>query len=315
MQGIENVYGFNLAINPGLDTWNIGTGAVTASGGLADGWTLVKAAGSTVSFVKDTANQEYGAACLAATHSVYAANTYIIQHLSSRFLAQVKGKSLSVRFRVKAPANGMVKAFISTDGGTTRQAGQLLNVNGKYWDVFVEGIAIPSTATDVAYGLEWFAGNASATYVDSCTLSLGGSAERFENTIAINEMIDSIGLGYMTGMNVAFVTANKTVAASTDEGIIQLSTLDGIVYTLPATVVGQCYIFMNVADDGAASLAISPNASDQINGLGITGADNKDLINTKATAKRGDFAILIGDGTAGVGWHVLMARGIWAREA
>ncbi len=107
--------------------------------------------------------------------------------------------------------------------------------------------------------------------------------------------------------------ANYTVITTTDSGKTFTSTLDGIVYTLPAIAIGNTITFVNLAPDGAAALNISPAAADGITYAG-TQVDDKDLINTKATAKRGDFVTLASlDGTAA--WQVVAARGIWAKEA
>ena len=47
--------------------------------------------------------------------------------------------------------------------------------------------------------------------------------------------------------------------------------------------------------------------------IDITGQDNKDLILTKATSRRGDFVTLdLGDAD---GYVVTEARGTWVREA
>lgn len=106
--------------------------------------------------------------------------------------------------------------------------------------------------------------------------------------------------------------ANYTVIITTDSGKTFTSTLDGIVYTLPAIAVGNTITFVNLAPDGTAALNISPNASDAITYAG-TAVVNKDLINTKATAKRGDFVTLAS--LAGTAWQVVAARGVWAKEA
>ena len=90
---------------------------------------------------------------------------------------------------------------------------------------------------------------------------------------------------------------------------------DAVVLTLPATAVGISYNIVNIAVDGGAKLSVSPNANDKIQGPDIAGVDNKDLINTKATQKRGDFVKLIGDGAAGGGWFVVDIGGTWAAEA
>ncbi len=106
-------------------------------------------------------------------------------------------------------------------------------------------------------------------------------------------------------------SANYTVDA-TDTGKWLWVDTDAVVITLPA-VEGINFVRIgNIAAFGVSGLAISPNASDMIEGPGITAADNKDLINTKATARRGDWAeIAQGDAN---GWSARVS-GTWAREA
>jgi hypothetical protein len=106
-------------------------------------------------------------------------------------------------------------------------------------------------------------------------------------------------------------SANYTVTAADDGKWIWVDT-DAVVLTLPA-VDGIMLRVGNLAAYGVSGVAISPAAADLITGPGITAADNKDLINTKATAQRGDWAeISIGDAD---GWMASGLRGIWAREA
>jgi hypothetical protein len=111
------------------------------------------------------------------------------------------------------------------------------------------------------------------------------------------------------GRNAVDVTENKTLA-DTDCGVVQVVRTDAITITLPATVVGYNYTVRNggvkatsgaagTGSDGSAIVTISPNASDKIAGLGFTATDNKDIINTKATARVGDEVTLIGDGANG----------------
>lgn len=109
-------------------------------------------------------------------------------------------------------------------------------------------------------------------------------------------------------------SGNYTMTAA-DSGYITYIDTDAVVITLPATVVGYTYTFVNAGADGAVGFSISPNASDQIAGVGLTAADNKDIVNTKATARRGDMVRIVADGTAGVGWIIQEMRGTWAREA
>ena len=109
-------------------------------------------------------------------------------------------------------------------------------------------------------------------------------------------------------------TADYTVVVVTDSGKVFSSTLDGITYTLPAIAAGEVYTFINNAEDGAAALNISPNASDGIMYAG-SNTDDKDLINTKATAKKGDYVTIKSSEAGTVAWQVVAARGIWAKEA
>lgn len=119
------------------------------------------------------------------------------------------------------------------------------------------------------------------------------------------------------------VVANKTLAL-TDCGIVQLVQKDAITITLLATIAGANFIIMNggvpktsgtagSGDDGSVLVTIAPNASDQIAGNGFTAADNKAILNTKATSKVGDFVKLIADATNG--WVIEDIVGIWARQA
>lgn len=89
---------------------------------------------------------------------------------------------------------------------------------------------------------------------------------------------------------------------------------DADALTLPAIADGLSGItILAVGAFGTTAVTISPAAADMILGPDITGADNKDLICTKATQRRGDFVTLIaGDAD---GYMVTEMRGTWAREA
>jgi hypothetical protein len=105
---------------------------------------------------------------------------------------------------------------------------------------------------------------------------------------------------------------NYTVDALDGGKIIYVDT-DAKTITLPATDVGIQLTLVNAGSFGTVALTISPNANDKIQGNDVTAADNKNYVNTKATAKRGDFVTLLADGTDG--WFILAQRGTWAREA
>lgn len=89
---------------------------------------------------------------------------------------------------------------------------------------------------------------------------------------------------------------------------------DGDALTLPAIATGFAgATILAIGAFGTTAVTIDPNAVDMILGPNITGADNKDLICTKATQRRGDYVKLdIGDAD---GYVVTKLRGTWAREA
>ena len=119
---------------------------------------------------------------------------------------------------------------------------------------------------------------------------------------------------------VVTLTASKTLTAE-DSGKIFLIGTDALVITLPPTAEGLIYTFVNSGADGGAIITVSPAAADAIHGVftlaasivELSGTDNKDMINTKATAGTGDHARIVADGS--VGWFVIGGSGIWASEA
>lgn len=137
-----------------------------------------------------------------------------------------------------------------------------------------------------------------------------------------NDTSTSQGLG--SGQNYENIDSNKTLTLA-DCGAIQNVIADGITITLPATSAGAAFYIRNggvpassaigasTGSDASVLVTIAPNASDKIQGLAFTAADNKAALNTKATARVGDFIRLIGDGIDG--YNVVDARGIWARQA
>lgn len=107
-------------------------------------------------------------------------------------------------------------------------------------------------------------------------------------------------------------SANYTVDAEDVGKFIWVDT-DAVVITLLAVEGVAGLRIGNLGAYGAVGVAVSPNASDMIEAPDVTAADNKDIINTKATANRGDYIELAyGDAN---GWGVTRKRGTWAREA
>lgn len=107
-------------------------------------------------------------------------------------------------------------------------------------------------------------------------------------------------------------SVNYTVDA-TDSGTTIFVDTDAVVITLPAVGGINGVKVVNIAPFGTALISVLPNAVDMIEGPGITAADNKGVLNTKATARRGDYVTIM-DGDAN-GWAITEMRGTWARTA
>lgn len=108
-------------------------------------------------------------------------------------------------------------------------------------------------------------------------------------------------------------SANYTLDAEDTGKLLWIDT-DAFTLTLPAVAAGVFGVqIVNGGPFGTVAVTIAPNASDMILGPDITGADNKYLRNTKATARRGDRVVL-SSGDAD-GYLATEMVGTWAREA
>jgi hypothetical protein len=180
-------------------------------------------------------------------------------------------------------------------------------------------------------------GNATVTYdfalstnsmVLSCTDNAGakfiigtsgtnGLDVTIQGAAAAEQVVYNAGTGTMTYQGkfyaAAQATATKTTAtlAEGDMGKLLLVTADAQVLTLPTTAVGWTYWIMNGTD--GQLLTITPDTGKKIMGAGLTSANDKSLLNTALTAKRGDYVKLVGDGASG--WVVQEMVGTWARQA
>lgn len=111
------------------------------------------------------------------------------------------------------------------------------------------------------------------------------------------------------------LSGTKTFDAEDDGKLFAVDAdADADALTLPSVADGFAgAVILAIGAFGTTAVTISPAAADMILGPDITGADNKDLICTKATQRRGDFVLLeAGDAD---GYHVSALRGTWAREA
>lgn len=107
------------------------------------------------------------------------------------------------------------------------------------------------------------------------------------------------------------VSDDKTLDAQ-DSGKLFFVTVDAKTITLPAVEGMSGVMIVNGGAFGTIAVTVSPNASDMVEMRDITAADGKDIVNTKATARRGDYVAL--DYSDTNGWVVRKARGVWARE-
>lgn len=107
-------------------------------------------------------------------------------------------------------------------------------------------------------------------------------------------------------------TGAYTVVTTTDSAkTFRVNNAD-VTFTLPAIAIGNVFTFVFTGNDGQGSITLSPNAVDGVTYAGSQ-TDDKDLILTKATAKRGDF-VTIASIDQVVSWQVVAARGIWAKQ-
>ena len=114
------------------------------------------------------------------------------------------------------------------------------------------------------------------------------------------------------GVNIETKASNYTVTTG-DSGKTFVSETDGVVFTLPAIAVGYVFKFANNAPDGANTLTISPNAADGILYAGDL-TDDKDIINTQATSKVGDFIVCASLNSTAF-WTVVDVQGVFAKES
>jgi hypothetical protein len=115
------------------------------------------------------------------------------------------------------------------------------------------------------------------------------------------------------------LTVTQDVNANQAGGEFNIAT-DAKVITLPkidANNVGMEFKFRNTGADGNNIITISPNAADAIHGtvaaIQSGGVANKDWINTKATANKGDWCSLVA--LEAGSWYLTGGDGVWASES
>ena len=118
----------------------------------------------------------------------------------------------------------------------------------------------------------------------------------------------------VTGYNIEQKDSNYTVVINNgDSGKTFLSSTKDVVFTLPALAIGNVYTFVNTGADGQNNLTVSPDGNDGLLYLGSL-TDDKDVINTLATSKVGDY-ITVASLNSVVFWTVVDVQGVWAKES
>ncbi len=140
----------------------------------------------------------------------------------------------------------------------------------------------------------------------------GETTKTYRDTGGDRQVIAAGGALHFASQKAETKSADFTAAEGDVGQRIDIDT-DAVVVTLPATVAGMAFTFVNAGADGTVGFSLSPAELDKIMGCGLTAADNKDLINTKATAKKNDQVTILGDGVNG--WYIQRMVGTWAREA
>ncbi len=103
-----------------------------------------------------------------------------------------------------------------------------------------------------------------------------------------------------------------TVVITADSGKTFVNDVS-VVYTLPSIAIGNTFTFVYDGIDGAANITLSPAAIDGITYAGSS-TDDKDLVLTTATARRGDF-VTISSQDGVIAWQVMAIRGTWVKQA
>jgi len=141
---------------------------------------------------------------------------------------------------------------------------------------------------------------------------VAGNLQFLDSSGNVVAEVATTGLGHRRTVNLAAATQALT-ADQTGQKFV--GAVDAV-FTLPAadaTTKGVWYDFETGALSSGTGLSISPAAADHIRGNGLTSVDNKDLINTGATDRLGDYARIYCDGVDG--WVIESVLGTWAKEA
>ncbi len=192
--------------------------------------------------------------------------------------------------------------------------------NGSTGAVMIDEEHVLTARTDGAWAigddLYWDATNGNLTEIGGSTNKFIGKATRAKAAAATTARFKLNAGCPISPELLDRVWENHAVAYTPDiqdvGKVLNVTTTS--VITLPATSLAFHFIIRNGGADGGVLITVSPNAADAIYGADLAGVDNVDRLNTLATAKRGDFISLRGDGLAPQpgGYAIVAEKGIWA---
>jgi hypothetical protein len=139
-----------------------------------------------------------------------------------------------------------------------------------------------------------------------------GFVKRFISSGIVEVQFDSINYEDPWKGRLAETLSTGTLTLDIqDSGKVICCTADAVV-TMPVYTVILDVVVLNCGAYSTVGINIDPFSGELIQGPDIAGTTDKDLINTKATAQRGDYVRLKG-GDAG-GAVAVELKGIWATE-
>jgi len=139
-----------------------------------------------------------------------------------------------------------------------------------------------------------------------------GNVIRFVSSGVVEVAFDAeLGVDPWAGWVCEALGAGTKILDLEDTGKAIFATITSVI-TLAATAVGGIYRLVCMGPYGTVQVSADPVAADLIIAPDSSGADNKDYVNTLATAQRGDFIELLHGSVNG---PVVTARkGTWLKE-
>lgn len=168
--------------------------------------------------------------------------------------------------------------------------------------------------------------NVEGSDIDASTLALNGltatATELNKNggvtagqAIASKTVVTDANVGVSGIRRIVNLAAATQILTALQSGQKFVGAVDAV-FTLPAAAAGTkgvWYEFECGSLSTGTGLSISPNASDNVRGNGLTALDDKDLINSGASDRLGDSVRIYCDGVDG--WVIETIVGTWAKEA